>query len=55
MTPEVSEYIAKSDVCMSYRNESSKELIVQHKLWMSVNHIAVDLCELHGRSLLVIL
>ena len=55
MTPEVREYIAKFDVCMFYRNESSKEPIVQHKFddrpW---SKIAVDLCELLGRSLLVI-
>ena len=55
MTTELKEYIAKCDVCMAHRSEQSKEPIQQHdfaaRLWSKV---AVDLCDLDGRTLLVI-
>lgn len=55
MTTELKEYIAKCDVCMAHRSEQSKEPIQQHDFaarpWFKV---AVDLCDLDGRTLLVI-
>ena len=55
MTTELKEYIAKCDVCMAHRSEQSKEPIQQHDFaarpWSKV---AVDLCDLDGRTLLVI-
>ena len=55
MSTELKEYIAKCDVCMAHRSEQSKELIQQHDFaarpWSKV---AVDLCDLDRRTLLVI-
>ena len=55
MTTELKEYIAKCDVCMGRRSEQSKEPIQQHDFvarpWSKV---AVDLCDLDGRTLLII-
>ena len=55
MTTELKEYIAKCNVCMAHRSEQSKEPIQQHDFaarpWSKV---AADLCDLDGRTLLVI-
>ena len=55
MTTELKEYIAKCDVCMAHRSEQSKEPIQQYEFaarpWSKV---AIDLCKLDGRTLLVI-
>ena len=55
MTTELKEYIAKCDVCMAHRSEQSKEPIQQHDFaarpW---SKLAADLCDLDGRTLLVI-
>ena len=55
MAPELREYIAKCDICLSHRTEQSKEPLLQHEViarpWAKV---AADLCELDNRSLLVI-
>ena len=55
MSTELKEYIVKCDVCMAHRSEQSKEPIQQHDLaarpWSKV---AVDLCDLDRRTLLVI-
>ena len=55
MTMELKKYIAKCDVCMAHCTEQSKEPIQQHDFaarpWSKV---AVDLCDLDGRTLFVI-
>lgn len=55
MSTELKEYIAKCDVCMAHCSEQSKEPIQQHDFaarpWSKV---AVDLCDLDRRTLLVI-
>ena len=55
MSTELKEYIAKCDVCMAHRSEQCKEPIQQHDFaarpWSKV---AVDLCDLDRRTLLVI-
>ena len=55
MTTELKEYIAKCDICMAHRSEQSKEPIQQHDFaarpWSKV---AVDLCDLDRRTLLVV-
>ena len=55
MTTELKEYIAKCNVCMAHCSEQSKEPIQQHDFaarpWSKV---AADLCDLNGRTLLVI-
>ena len=55
MSTELKEYIAKCDVCMAHRSEQSKEPFQRHDLaarpWSKV---AVDLCDLDRRTLLVI-
>ena len=55
MSAELKEYIAKCDVCMAHRTTQGKEPIVQHEFaarpWSKVG---ADLCELPGRTLLVV-
>ena len=55
MTTGLNEYIAICEVCMAHRREQSKEPIQQHDFaarpWSKV---AVDLCDLDWRTLLVI-
>ncbi len=55
MSIKLKAYISKCDVCLSNRNNSSKEPLMQHELvarpWSKV---AADLCEFNGRTLLVI-
>ena len=55
MSKEMKEYVARCHVCMVYRNEQRKEPIQQHEFvgrpWSKV---AVDLCDLDKRTLLVI-
>ena len=55
MSSELKEYIAKCDVCMAHRTAQGKEPIVQHEFaarpWLKVG---ADLCELQGRTLLVV-
>ena len=55
MTVELKEYIQHCDVCLAHRNEQGKELLAQHDFaarpWSKV---AADLCQLEGRTLLVI-
>ena len=54
MTTELKEYIAKCDISLAHRSEQCKEPIEQHDFaarpWSKV---AVDLCDLDGRTLLV--
>ena len=55
MSKEMKEYLARCHVSMAYRNELRKEPIQQHEFvgrpWSKV---AVDLCDLDKRTLLVI-
>ena len=54
MTTELKEYISKCDVCLAYRPAQTKEPLMQHQFaarpWSKVG---VDLCEFHGRTLVV--
>ena len=55
MTVELKEYIQHCDVCLAHRNEHGKEPLAQHDFaarpW---SKIVADLCQLEGRTLLVI-
>ena len=55
MATERKEYISKCDVCLAHRSTPGKEPLLSHELvarpWSKV---AADLCELDGRTLLVI-
>ena len=55
MATEIREYIAKCDVCLAHSRGQAKEPMVQHEFvarpWAKV---AADLCDLDGRTLLVI-
>ena len=55
MSSELKEYIAKCDICMAHRSSPAKEPIVQHEFaarpWSKVG---ADLCDLQGRTLLVV-
>ena len=55
MSTQLKDYVSKCDVCMSHRSQQSKEPIQQHEFtarpWSKVG---ADLCELKGRTLLVV-
>ena len=55
MSAELKEYVAKCDICMAHRCSQGKEPIIQHEFaarpWSKVG---ADLCELQGRTLLVV-
>ena len=55
MSTELKEYISKCDVCLAHRASPGKEQILQHdtteRPW---SKIGADLCELRGRTLLVV-
>ena len=55
MTTELKEYISKCDICLSHRALPCKEPLMQHEFvgrpWYKVS---ADLCELPGRTLLII-
>ena len=54
MTTELKEYIGKCDVCMAHRSEQSKEQIQHDFVARPWSKVAVDLCDLDGRTFLVI-
>jgi len=55
MSTELREFISKCEVCLAHRPEQTKEPLEQHQFaarpW---NKIGADLCELNGRTLLVV-
>ena len=55
MSTQLKDYVSKCDVCMAHRPQQSKEPIQQHEFaarpWSKVG---ADLCELKGRTLLVV-
>ena len=54
MATELKEYISRFDVCLAHRSSPSKEPLLQHEvLARPWSKIGADLCELNGRTLLV--
>ena len=55
MNSDLKEYIGKCDICLSHRAVPGRESLLQHEIperpWAK---IGVDLCELKGRTLLVV-
>ena len=55
MTTELKDYILKCDVCLAHRKTPGKEPLQQHEFtdrpWSKVR---IDLCEFHGRTLVVL-
>ena len=55
MSSKLKEYTSKCDTCVSHRTSQGKEPIQQHEFaarpWSKVG---ADLCDLHGRTLLVV-
>ena len=54
MTSEVREYISKCDTCMSFRNNQPKQPLIQEMVTRPWTKVAADVCELHGRHLLIV-
>ena len=55
MTTELKEYVSKCDICLAHRATPGKEPLMQHDFEGRPWHkIGADLCELHGRTLLVV-
>ena len=54
MSAELKQYIKKCDICLAHRTSKTKEPLMQHQfLARPRSRVAVDLCELNGRALLV--
>lgn len=55
MSTELKEYISKCDICLAHRAMPAKEPLLQHEFEGRPWHkISADLCELPGRTLLVV-
>jgi len=56
MTVQLKDFVSKCDICLAFRDSPGKESLIQHELptrpW---SKIGVDLCELQGRTLLVLI
>ena len=54
MSAELKQYIEKCDICLAHCTSQTKEPLIQHQfLARPWSRVAVDLCELNGRTLLV--
>jgi len=55
MNAQLKDYISRCDICLAFRENPGKETLKQHEFparpWSKVG---VDLCELHGRTLVVV-
>ena len=50
-----SDYVSKCDVCLAHRTSQTKEPLPQHEVIARPSaKLTADLCELHGRTLLVV-
>ena len=51
----MSKIVSKCDICLAHGTSQTKEPLLQHeivaRLW---DKLAADLCELHGRTLLIV-
>ena len=55
MTSDLKAYIAKCDVCMAHRAAPKKQSLLPHKfLPRPWSKVGADLCELNGRTLIVV-
>ena len=55
MGSNVKDYVSKCDICLVHRTSQTKEPLLKHEIvarpWAK---LAAVLCELHGRTLLVV-
>ena len=55
MSADLKEYVSKCDICLTHRTTQGRESLLQHEIperpWARVG---VDLCELKGRTLLIV-
>ena len=55
MASDVKDYVSKSDVCLTHRTSLTKEPLLQYEvIARPCAKLTADLCELHGRTLLVV-
>ena len=55
MASDVKDYVSKCDVCLDHCTSQTKEPFLQHEVFARPwAKLAADLCELHGRTLLVV-
>ena len=55
MTTQLKDYVSKCDICLAFRESPGKESLKKHEFpTHSWSKIGIDLCELHGQTLLVL-